>query len=252
MRQSEIVPDEEHKEHEDFSWVAYVLANATSTVSGERLLPPTMDNGVPINHIFKFYKETSGCTSVSAIHGKLREFTLLDGGLFGEKLNLSATKLRNFLTVKMNEVHARALTKKEKTVRRLLKYCEGRKEENEGMFGKLARLLAEDAKEVELINLLDTAADEPTLDNICLAFDEVTKKPDGRSLWTLSADINSNLRTFSNNMTETMKRRYPKSKRAVDVLELAKVNGHLQRLAKYAANKVATVWSDEPGNMWDM
>jgi hypothetical protein len=53
-------------------------------------------------------------------------------------------------------------------------------------------------------------------------------------------------------MTETMKRRYPKSKRAVDVLELAKVNGHLQRLAKYAANKVATVWSDEPGDMWDM
>jgi hypothetical protein len=243
MRQSEIVPDEEHKEHEDFSWVAYVLANATSTVSGERLLPPTMDNGVPINHIFKFYKKATDCTSVSTIYGKLKKFTMLDGGLFGEKLDLDVRKLRLFLTRKMNEEHARVLTKKEMTVRRLLKYAN--KKESEDMFGERAKLLVEDA-------LLDKAADEPTFDNICLAFDEVSKKPDGRSLWTLSADINSNLRTFSNNMTETMKRRYPKSKRAVDVLELAKVNGHLQRLAKYAANKVATVWSDEPGNMWDM
>jgi hypothetical protein len=190
-----------------------------------------MDNGVPINHIFKFYKKATDCTSVSTIYGKLKKFTMLDGGLFGEKLELNTRKLGLFLTWKMNEEHARVLTRKEMTVRRLLKYA-NKEEKSKGMFGELAKLLLEDA-------LLDNAADEPTFDNICLAFDEVTKKPDGRSLWTLSADINSNLRTFSNNMTETMKRRYPKSKRAVDVLELAKVNGHLQRLAKYAANKKA-------------
>ncbi len=40
-------------------------------------------------------------------------------------------------------------------------------------------------------------------------------------------------------MTPAMKERYPKSNDAVKVLELARDNGHLLALARYAANKKA-------------
>jgi hypothetical protein len=91
-----------------------------------------------------------------------------------------------------------------------------------------------------------TVETSPTLANMCLAFDEVMKKADGLPLWSLSANAHSNLVSFNHNMKPAMKERYPKSNDAVKVLELARDNGHLLALARYAANKKAEEDDDGP------
>ena len=85
-----------------------------------------------------------------------------------------------------------------------------------------------------------------------LAFDEVTKKENGRPLWSLSANAYSNLVSFNNNMKPKMKEMYPASTNAVKVLELARNNGHLLALSRYAADKKAAKVDDEDDDEDDL
>jgi hypothetical protein len=53
-------------------------------------------------------------------------------------------------------------------------------------------------------------------------------------------------------MTPKMKEKYPESKNAVKVLEVAQKSNYLKQLARYAANKKAEEDDDGPLDMSDM
>jgi hypothetical protein len=148
----------------------------------------------------------------------------------------------SLLNTKMKESKKESviLPTKERTVLRLLESAK-----RKGALTSLAKRLA-DAKAIATVEA------SPTLANLYLAFDEVTKKADGQPLWSLSANAHSNLVSFSNNMKSAMKEKYPKSNDAVKVLELARDNGLLIALARYAADKKAEEDDDGPRDMSDM
>ena len=165
--------------------------------------------------------------------------TLASSGdeLFGAGISSKVAEVVEFLNKKMKESTkesvVRVLPEKERTMMKLLESAK-----RKGALTALAKRLA-DAKAIAIVEA------SPTLANMYLAFDEVTKKADGWPLWSLSANIHSNLVSFTHNMKPAMKEMYPKSNDAVRVLELARDNGHLLALARYAADKKAAQKDDD-------
>ena len=178
--------------------------------------------------------------------------------LFGTGISSEVAEVVKLLDKKMKESKkesVKVLPSEERTMLRLLESAK-----RKGALTALAKRLVDSAKAAKLcaekaervVRAVTTAEESPTLDNIFRAFDETTTKQDGRPLWSLSANIHSNIVSFNNNMTPKMKEKYPESKNAVKVLELARKGNYLKQLARYAANKKAEEDDDGPLDMSDM
>ena len=217
----------------------------------EPLLPAGMDHTDILEIMHQFVTADRDFKHVAELHARIQEYMLLgDGRLFGQKLSTDAGEITEFLNGKGGG-GTRGMEKMDVAVKRLVE-CAKRKgwlvglvkckvdEEiklvkPKGWPGKLAELLAEDAKKIELIDR--AAAASSTFAEVRAAFDEHTKKPDGRPLWSLSPKADRNFTTFKGYMSDGMKEKYPKSRYAVQVLEVADRKGWLRSLAKYAADQ---------------
>jgi hypothetical protein len=125
---------------------------------------------------------------------------------------------------------------------RLIEYAN-----HKGWLENLARVLAKDAK---LSAQIDRAV---TFSDVCEVFDKTMKKrPGGLLLWSLSSNRNANMVIFKNNMSRTMKVRFPESKYAVRVVELANEKGILMDLAVYVANRIKAAEDDDDEGDPDM
>ena len=78
------------------------------------------------------------------------------------------------------------------------------------------------------------------------------ERPNKPPLWSLSANIHSNMVLFSQNMERDMKVRFPESRYAVKIVELARDKGWLQGLARHAANKKAEEAEESDDGPLDM
>jgi len=247
------IQDDEHfpKTRKEVRLLAYVCTRArTKDTKGEdgeikegTLLLPEGDHGDIFERMLRFSTTAPDFISVDATYKKLKTLAPIEDTIFGAVISSKVDEMVEFLNKKMKE-DVQALPTKERTMMRLIENAK-----RKGVFTGLAtrivapRLHAEKAERVA--RAVATAEESPTLDNIFRAFDEATTKKDGRPLWSLSANIHSNVVSFNNNMTPKMKEKYPESKNAVKVLELAQDNGHLIALARYAANKKAAADGDE-------
>ena len=247
------IQDDEHfpKTRKEVRLLAYVCTRArTKDTKGEdgeikegTLLLPEGDHGDIFERMLRFSTTAPDFISVDATYKKLKTLAPIEDTIFGAVISSKVDEMVEFLNKKMKE-DVQALPTKERTMMRLIENAK-----RKGVFTGLAtrivapRLHAEKAERVA--RAVATAEESPTLDNIFRAFDEATTKKDGRPLWSLSANIHSNVVSFNNNMTPKMKVKYPESKHAVKVLELAHENGHLIALARYAANKKAAADGDE-------
>jgi hypothetical protein len=204
--------------------------------------------------MLSFFTRSPDFISVDATYKKLKTFMPIGDKIFGTVISSDVDMVVEFLNKKMKE-DVQALPTKERTMMKLIESTK-----RKGMLTGLARSLVDGANAVKLyaeraervVRAVDTAEESPTLDNIFRAFDETTTKKDGRPLWSLSANIHSNIVSFNNNMTPKMKEKYPESKNAVKVLELAQESNYLNQLARYAANKKAEEDDDGPLDMSDM
>ena len=242
--------------------LAYVCTRArTKDTKGEdgkmkegTLLLPEGDHGDILERIFSFFTKDSDFIDVDATYKKLKTFMPIGDKIFGTVISPDVGMVVEFLNEKMKE-DVQALPTKERTMMKLIESTK-----RKGMLTGLARSLVDGANAVKLyagraervVRAVDTAEESPTLDNIFRAFDETTTKKDGRPLWSLSANIHSNLVSFNHNMTPKMKDKYPESNNAVKVLELARKNNYLKQLARYAANKKAEEGNGGPLDMSDM
>ena len=217
----------------------------------EPLLPAGMDHTDILEIMHQFVTADRDFKHVAELHARIQEYMLLgDGRLFGQKLSTDAGEITEFLNGKGGG-GTRGLEKMDVAVKRLVE-CAKRKgwlvglvkckvdEEiklvkPEGWPGKLAELLAVDSKKIELIDR--AAAASSTFAEVRAAFDEHTKKPGGQPLWSLSPQADRNFATFKSYMSHGMKKKYPKSRYAVQVLEVADRKGWLLGLAKYAADQ---------------
>ena len=217
----------------------------------EPLLPAGMDHTDILEIMHQFVTADRDFKHVAELHARIQEYMLLgDGRLFGQKLSTDAGEITEFLNGKGGG-GTRGLEKMDVAVKRLVE-CAKRKgwlvglvkckvdEEiklvkPEGWPGKLAELLAVDSKKIELIDR--AAAASSTFAEVRAAFDEHTKKPGGQPLWSLSPQADRNFATFKSYMSHGMKKKYPKSRYAVQVLEVADRKGWLLSLAKYAADQ---------------
>jgi len=258
------IQDDEHfpKTRKEVRLLAYVCTRArTKDTKGEdgkvkegTLLLPESDHGDIFERMLRFSTKDPDFISVDATYKKLKTFMPSGDKIFGTVISPDVGMVVEFLNKKMKE-DVQALPTKERT---MMKLIEGTKRKGvlTGLAKSLvdgadaARLYAEKAERV--VRAVATAEESPTLDNIFRAFDEATTKKDGRPLWSLSPNIHSNLVSFNNNMTPRMKEKYPESKNAVKVLELAYRNNYLKQLARYAANKKAEEDDDGPLDMSDM
>ena len=217
----------------------------------EPLLPAGMDHTDILEIMHQFVTADRDFKHVAELHARIQEYMLLgDGRLFGQKLSTDAGEITEFLNGKGGG-GTRGLEKMDVAVKRLVECAKRkgwvvglvkRKEgkeiklvKPEGWPGKLAELLAKDAKKIELIDR--AAAASSTFEEVRAAFDEHTKKPDGQPLWSLSPKADRNLATFRGNMSGATKEKYPRSRYAVRVLEVADEKGLLRSLAKYAADQ---------------
>ena len=217
----------------------------------EPLLPGDMDHEDILEIMHYFFTADADFKHVAVLHARIQEYMLLgDGRLFGQRLSTDAGEITEFLNEK-GSGGIRGMGRMDVAVKRLVE-CAKRKRwlvglvkckvddeiklvKPEGWPGKLAELLAEDAKKIELIDR--AAAASSTFEEVRAAFDEHTKKPDGKPLWSLSPRADRNFGTFEGYMSHRMKEKYPKSRYAVQVLEVADRKGWLRSLAKYAADQ---------------
>jgi hypothetical protein len=232
------IQDDEHfpKTRKEMRLLAYVCTRArTKDTKGEdgklkegTLLLPESDHGDILENMLRFSTRDPDFVSADETYKKLKALASSGEELFGAEVSSKVDEVVGLLNKKMKEsAKESVLPAKERTMLRLLESAKRKK-----ALTSLAKRLA-DAKAIA------TVETSPTLDNVCLAFDEVMKKADGLPLWSLSANAHSNLVSFNHNMTPAMKERYPKSNDAVKLLELARDNGHLLALARHAANKKA-------------
>jgi hypothetical protein len=258
------IQDDEHfpKARKEMRLLAYVCTRArtkdTKREDGKMkegtLLLPESDHGDILERIFSFFTKDPDFISVDAIYKKLKTFMPIGDKIFGTVISPDVGMVVEFLNEKMKE-DVQALPTNEKTMMKLIESAK-----RKGMLTGLATSLVDGANAVKLyaeraervVRAVDTAEESPTLDNIFRAFDETTTKKGGRPLWSLSANIHSNIVSFNNNMTPKMKEKYPESKNAVKVLELARKSNYLNQLARYAANKKAEEDDDGPLDMSDM
>lgn len=258
------IQDDEHfpKARKEVRLLAYVCTRARTkdTKGGDgrikegTLLLPEGDHGDIFERMLSFFTRHPDFISVDATYKKLKTLTPIGDKIFGTVISPDVDMVVEFLNEKMKE-DVQALPTKERTMMKLIESTK-----RKGMLTGLARSLVDGANAVKLyaeraervVRAVDTAEESPTLDNIFRAFDETTTKKDGRPLWSLSANIHSNIVGFNNNMTPKMKEKYPESKNAVKVLEVAQKSNYLKQLARYAANKKAEEDDDGPLDMSDM
>jgi hypothetical protein len=247
------IQDDEHfpKTRKEVRLLAYVCTRArTKDTKGEdgttkegALLLPEQDHGDILENMLNFFTRDPDFVSADETYKKMKTLASSGDELFGAGISSKVAEVVKLLSEKMKESakeSVRVLPEKERTMMRLLESAK-----RKGALTALAKRLA-DAKAIAIVEA------SPTLANMYLAFDEVTKKADGWPLWSLSANAHSNLVIFTHNMKPTMKEMYPKSNDAVRVLELARDNGHLLVLARYAADKKAEEDDDGPQDMSDM
>ena len=258
------IQDDEHfpKTRKEVRLLAYVCTRArTKDTKGEdgkvkegTLLLPESDHGDIFERMLSFFTSDPDFISVDATYKKLKTLTPIGDKIFGEVIGSDVGVVVEFLNKKMKK-DVQALPTKERTMMKLIESAK-RKKVLTGLAQRLVdgatatRLYAEKAERV--VRAVTTAEESPTLDNIFRAFDEATTKQDGRPLWSLSANIHSNIVSFNNYMTPKMKKKYPESNNAVKVLEVAQENNYLKQLARYAANKKAEEDDDGPLDMSDM
>jgi hypothetical protein len=258
------IQDDEHfpKTRKEVGLLAYVCTRArTKDTKGEdgkmkegTLLLPEGDHGDIFEHMLRFFTRAPDFISVNATYTKLRILMPIGDKIFGEVISSDVGVVVEFLNKKMKE-GVQALPTNERIMMRLIENAKRKKVLTDLATrlvdgAKTAKLCAEKAERV--VRVITAAEESPTLDNIFRAFDETTTKLDGGPLWSLSANIHSNLVSFNNNMTPKMKEKYPESKGAVKVLELARKSNYLKQLARYAANKKAEEDDDGPRDMSDM
>ena len=226
------------------------LPHAVEEVWGP-LFPADMDHEDILEIMHHYLTADADFKHVEALHARIQEYMLLGGGrLFGRKLSSDAGEITEFLNEK-GSGGIRGMGKMDVAVKRLVE-CAKRKRWLVGLVkckvdeeiklvkpggwpGKLAELLAEDAKKIELIDR--AAAASSTFEEVRAAFDVHTKKPGGQPLWSLGPRADRNLATFKGYMSHEMKAKYPKSRYAVQVLEVADRKGWLLSLARYAADQ---------------
>ena len=246
------IRDDEHfpKTRKEVRLLAYVCTRArTKNTKGEdgttkegTLLLPEKDHGDILENMLNFFTGDPDFVSADETYKKMKTLASSGDELFGAGISSKVAEVVKLLNEKMKESakeSVRALPEKERTMMRLLESAK-----RKGALTALAKRLA-DAKAIAIVEA------SPTLANMHLAFDEVTKKADGRPWWSLSANAHSNLVSFTQYMKPAMKEKYPKSNDAVKVLELARDNGHLHALAKYAADKKAAKDDDDSGGLWE-
>jgi hypothetical protein len=224
------IRDDEHfpKTRKEVRLLAYVCTRAR-TKEGALLLPE-QDHGDILENMLNFFTRDPDFVSADETYKKMKTLASSGDELFGAGISSKVAEVVELLNKKMKESakeSVKVLPEKERTMMKLLESAK-----RKGALTALAKRLA-DAKAIAIVEA------SPTLANMYLAFDEVTKKADGWPLWSLSANIHSNLVSFTHNMKPAMKEMYPKSNDAVRVLELARDNGHLLALARYAADKKA-------------
>jgi hypothetical protein len=242
------IQDDEHfpKTRKEVRLLAYVCTRArTKDTKGEdgKLLLPESDHGDIFEHMLSFFTVDPDFISVDVTYKKLKTLASIGDKIFGAVISSEVDEVVKFLNKKMKE-NVKALPAKERTMMKLIESAK-----RKGVLTDLATRLV---KPERVARAIATAEESPTLDNIFRAFDETTTKQDGRPLWSLSANIHSNIVSFNNNMTSRMKEKYPESKNAVKVLELARNNNYLNQLARYAANKKAEEDDGDPLDMSDM
>ena len=259
------IQDDEHfpKTRKEVRLLAYVCTRARTknikgedgTLKGGTLLLPEGDHGDIFEHMVWFFTRDPDFISADATYKKLKTFASIGDKIFGAVISSNVDEVVGLLNKKMKE-NVNALPAKERTMMKLIESAK-RKGALKDLATRLvsgahaAGLCAEKAERVA--RAIATAEESPTPDNIFRAFDETTTKQDGRPLWSLSANIHSNLVSFNNNMTPKMKEKYPASNNAVKVLELAREHNYLRQLARYAANKKAEESDDDgPRDMSDM
>jgi hypothetical protein len=243
--------DDEHfpKTRKEVRLLAYVCTRArTKDTKGEdgkmkegTLLLPESDHGDIFEHMLRFFTRDPDFINVNATYKKLKTLMPIGDKIFGEVISSDVGVVVEFLNEKMKE-SVQALPTKERTMMKLIESAK-----RKGVLTDLATRLVGGAKTAKLyaekaervVRAITAAEELPTLDNIFRAFDETTTTQDGRPLWSLSANIHSNLVSFNNNMRPAMKEKYPKSSDAVKVLELARDNELLLALSRYAADKAA-------------
>jgi hypothetical protein len=179
--------------------------------------------------MLSFFTRDPDFVSADETYKKMKTLASRGDGLFGTGSSSKVAEVVELLNKKMKESKKEGvmLPAKERTMLRLLESA------------KRKRALTAFAKRLADANAIATVEASPTLANMHLAFDEVMTKADGQPLWSLSANAHSNLVSFNHNMKPAMKEKFPKSNDAVRILELARDNGQLLALARYAADKTA-------------
>jgi hypothetical protein len=246
------IQDDEHfpKTRKEMRLLAYVCTRArTKDTKGEdgkikegTLLFPEGDHGDIFERILSFCTRDPDFVSADETYKKMKTLASSGDGLFGTGISSKVAEVVELLNEKMKESKKEGvmLPAKEGTMLRLLESAE-----RKGALTALAKRLAD-------ANAIATVEASPTLANLYLAFDEVTKKANGNPLWSLSANAHSNLVSFNHNMKPAMKEKFPESNDAVKILELARDKGWLQGLARHAADKKAEEDDDGPRDMSDM
>ena len=203
---------------------------------------------VLLEAIFGHVKASCLATSVQGLFKELECLLLPNPTLLGQVISSDVREVRRMLAKKVGAgLGAKLLEPNDEVARaiRLVQTAQCR-----GWCKALAALLAKMAKKVELV---DKAADESsTFEDVCVAFDRSTEKANGQPLWSLSKKTKANLTAFRNVMTPAMKLKFPESRDATRVLEVANKRGWLERLARYAADKVADDAGDEDDDMPNM
>ena len=232
------------KAREERARLAYWLTEWCGRGDGKPLLPAGMDHEDVLENIHRFYTADEDFSRIGVLHERIQDYMLLGDRLFGQKLSSDAKKIADFLNEKSSG-GTRGLEGRDVAVKRLVE-CAKRK----GWLVKLAGLLAKDAEKIELAD--KAAGESSTFEDVCMAFDKNTEKANGQPLWSLSKKTETNLATFHNIMMPGMKRKFPESRNATRVLEVANKKGWLGQLARYAADKVADDAGDEDDDMPNM
>jgi len=193
--------------------------------------------------IFVHLKNVSVFETFKKLEDRFLDTLLFDNTLFGRKFSSNAEEVYEFLKGKANSAGiATGLSEREFMALRLIGYAN-----DIGWLKTLAEFIAKDAAKIEMIEQLHTISE------VCSAFDKTMKRPDKPPLWSLSANIHSNMVIFNKNMECDTKVQFPESRYAVKIVELARDKGWLQRLAKHAADKKAEEDDDDgPRDMSDM
>ena len=193
--------------------------------------------------IFVHLKNVSVFETFKKLEDRFLDTLLFDNTLFGRVFSSNAEEVYEFLKEKANSAGiATGLSEREFMALRLIGYAN-----DIGWLKTLAEFIAKDAAKIEMIEQLHTISE------VRSAFDKAMKRPGVMPpLWSLSANIHSNLVLFSKNMECDMKVQYPESRYAVKIVELARDKGWLQGLAKHAADKKAEEDDDGPRDMSDM